>query len=282
MKAPHRSFTRQTQHHCFVPSFIIPHSYKFCLSRRNSVFIFKLSWQTNRIEKAFFDNEYFPPSHASLNTHNLSLSLSCLHLAINITELINTKHRTYIMTSCYGRFTGGYAVSYRLPQSRKPSRAAVISFHLRNLTTNQRPELFLRSSKRNNLYIVATATAAASAAGERSGGHEGAGACSYSVGDLVDLTTSSQRAVVNDERSYGRRVEVLVAAATAVALSVGNRVLYKLALVPLKHYPFFLAQIATFGYSLIFSLLLYYYFVFSRCLPFQYCPAHFYYLYCLY
>ncbi|KAJ4724457.1 Crt [Melia azedarach] len=162
------------------------------------------------------------------------------------------------MTSCYGRFTGGYAVSYRLPQSRKPSRAAVISFHLRNLTTNQRPELFLRSSKRNNLYIVATATAAAAAAGERSGGQEGAGACSYSVGDLVDLTTSSERAVVNDERSYGRRVEVLVAAATAVALSVGNRVLYKLALVPLKHYPFFLAQIATFGYVAVYFSILYF------------------------
>jgi hypothetical protein len=45
-----------------------------------------------------------------------------------------------------------------------------------------------------------------------------------------------------------RTVKVAVAAAITVVLGVGNRVLYKLALVPLKHYPFFLAQLATFGY----------------------------------
>ncbi|KZV26522.1 crt1 [Dorcoceras hygrometricum] len=46
-----------------------------------------------------------------------------------------------------------------------------------------------------------------------------------------------------------RRVEVMVAVAATVVLGVGNRVLYKLALVPLKHYPFFLAQLATLGLS---------------------------------
>ncbi|KAJ0045236.1 hypothetical protein Pint_03944 [Pistacia integerrima] len=48
-----------------------------------------------------------------------------------------------------------------------------------------------------------------------------------------------------DERSM--KVEVVVAAAVTVVLGIGNQVLYKLALVPLKHYPFFLAQLATFG-----------------------------------
>lgn len=43
------------------------------------------------------------------------------------------------------------------------------------------------------------------------------------------------------------RAEVLAAAAVTVVLATGNRVLYKLALVPLKEYPFFLAQLATFG-----------------------------------
>ncbi|KAJ0044700.1 hypothetical protein Pint_05683 [Pistacia integerrima] len=47
-----------------------------------------------------------------------------------------------------------------------------------------------------------------------------------------------------DERS--RKVEVVVAAAVTVVLGIGNRVLYNLALVPLKHYPFFLAQLTTF------------------------------------
>lgn len=51
-----------------------------------------------------------------------------------------------------------------------------------------------------------------------------------------------------DSRSKeDRMVEVAVAAAVTVVLGVGNRVLYKLALLPLKHYPFFLAQLATFG-----------------------------------
>ncbi|KAF9589096.1 hypothetical protein IFM89_018827 [Coptis chinensis] len=55
-----------------------------------------------------------------------------------------------------------------------------------------------------------------------------------------------------------RKVEVLVAAAATVILGVGNRVLYKLALVPLKHYPFFLAQLATFGYVLVYFSILYF------------------------
>ncbi|KAM0954117.1 putative chloroquine-resistance transporter [Dioscorea sansibarensis] len=53
---------------------------------------------------------------------------------------------------------------------------------------------------------------------------------------------------VNESAAERRkRVEVVAAAAMTVALGTGNRVLYKLALVPLKHYPFFLAQLATFG-----------------------------------
>ncbi|KAF3786835.1 CLT1 protein [Nymphaea thermarum] len=54
-----------------------------------------------------------------------------------------------------------------------------------------------------------------------------------------------------------RRVDVVVAAVMTVILGVGNRVLYKLALVPLKHYPFFLAQLATFGYLVVYFSFLY-------------------------
>ena len=46
-------------------------------------------------------------------------------------------------------------------------------------------------------------------------------------------------------RSAG--MEVVAAAAAVVAMGTGNRALYKLALVPLRKYPFFLAQFATFG-----------------------------------
>ncbi|KAI3450041.1 hypothetical protein Pfo_006706 [Paulownia fortunei] len=60
----------------------------------------------------------------------------------------------------------------------------------------------------------------------------------------------------NDE-GVDRRAEVMVAAAATVVLGVGNRVLYKLALVPLKHYPFFLAQFATFGYVIVYFSIMY-------------------------
>ncbi|PSS21610.1 hypothetical protein CEY00_Acc10659 [Actinidia chinensis var. chinensis] len=77
--------------------------------------------------------------------------------------------------------------------------------------------------------------------------------CSYAVGD--------QRAVEDLVEKGGkggdRTAEVLVAAGVTVVLGVGNRVLYKLALVPLKHYPFFLAQLATFGYVLVYFSILY-------------------------
>ncbi|KAI3508964.1 hypothetical protein L1887_23987 [Cichorium endivia] len=45
--------------------------------------------------------------------------------------------------------------------------------------------------------------------------------------------------------------------AVTLVLAVGNRVLYKLALVPMKEYPFFLAQVNTFGYVAIYFSILY-------------------------
>ncbi|XP_062208118.1 protein CLT1, chloroplastic-like isoform X1 [Phragmites australis] len=56
-------------------------------------------------------------------------------------------------------------------------------------------------------------------------------------------------------RSAG--MEVALAAAAVVAMGTGNRVLYKLALVPLRQYPFFLAQFATFGYVVVYFSILY-------------------------
>lgn len=40
---------------------------------------------------------------------------------------------------------------------------------------------------------------------------------------------------------------IVVSSVITTALAVANRVLYKLALVPMKDYPFFLAQVTTFG-----------------------------------
>lgn len=46
--------------------------------------------------------------------------------------------------------------------------------------------------------------------------------------------------------------QVALLAVFATTLGVGNRVLYKMALVPLKDYPFFLAQLTTFGYVFVY------------------------------
>ncbi|KAJ8446850.1 hypothetical protein Cgig2_016160 [Carnegiea gigantea] len=78
-------------------------------------------------------------------------------------------------------------------------------------------------------------------------------------------TTSSRCKCVVREGSVDReeaerdrpRARLVVAAAATVVLGVGNRVLYKLALVPLKQYPFFLAQLATFGYVVVYFSILY-------------------------
>ncbi|XP_058786302.1 protein CLT2, chloroplastic isoform X1 [Vicia villosa] len=50
---------------------------------------------------------------------------------------------------------------------------------------------------------------------------------------------------------------VLLTSGITVSLAVANRVLYKLALVPLRSYPFFLAQFTTFGYVVIYFSILY-------------------------
>lgn len=52
-------------------------------------------------------------------------------------------------------------------------------------------------------------------------------------------------------------LQIAAGAALVVAFSVANRVLYKMALVPMKEYPFFLALFNTFGYVLVYFSILY-------------------------
>ncbi|THU71014.1 hypothetical protein C4D60_Mb08t31070 [Musa balbisiana] len=51
--------------------------------------------------------------------------------------------------------------------------------------------------------------------------------------------------------------KIAVASMVTILLAVLNRVLYKLALVPMKEYPFFLAQVTTFGYVVVYFFILY-------------------------
>ncbi|XP_040990971.1 protein CLT1, chloroplastic-like [Juglans microcarpa x Juglans regia] len=91
------------------------------------------------------------------------------------------------------------------------------------------------------------------------GGGSGGDRRDVRVGDLAEKSRSEDQRVEEDgdSASRDRTVKVAVAAASTVVLGVGNRVLYKLALVPLKHYPFFLAQLATFGYVVVYFSILY-------------------------
>ncbi|KAJ8637526.1 hypothetical protein MRB53_011793 [Persea americana] len=55
----------------------------------------------------------------------------------------------------------------------------------------------------------------------------------------------------------GNGGKIAVGSAITVVLAVVNRVLYKLALVPMKEYPFFMAQVTTFGYVAFYFSFLY-------------------------
>lgn len=107
------------------------------------------------------------------------------------------------------------------------------------------PEIALRATATRQWAVEAAARPGGSN-GKLGEGRTRQRRCSCAVGDLQGVEDS----VESCGKSGGnRRAEVLVAATATVVLGVGNRVLYKLALVPLKQYPFFLAQLATFGYG---------------------------------
>ncbi|GJP41632.1 hypothetical protein CLOM_g1276 [Closterium sp. NIES-68] len=106
----------------------------------------------------------------------------------------------------------------------------------------------------------ATVAAEAAAGGRVEGGGGGAGGgdgIRESGGGEVNLGVAA--AAVDEAAVLVRpqhRIELLLVALLAVCLGVANRVLYKLALIPLKPYPFFLAQLTTFGYVAIYSIIL--------------------------
>eukprot|EP00270_Netrium_digitus_P005963 TRINITY_DN1804_c0_g1_i1.p1 TRINITY_DN1804_c0_g1~~TRINITY_DN1804_c0_g1_i1.p1 ORF type:complete len:459 (+),score=100.20 TRINITY_DN1804_c0_g1_i1:118-1494(+) len=68
--------------------------------------------------------------------------------------------------------------------------------------------------------------------------------------------TSEISVVAEASSSRSSQMQVLIAAALTILLGVANRVLYKMALVPLKSFPFFLAQFTTFGYVVVYLIIL--------------------------
>ncbi|XP_049406012.1 protein CLT1, chloroplastic-like [Solanum stenotomum] len=140
----------------------------------------------------------------------------------------------------------------KLPAIRSPDYLS--STYVRHFISNTRqPTSIVSRSTRTKLYVIAAAeSTGVFRRGGRDGGENGKWRTRRrcAVGDQV--------VEINENRkSSNRRAEVAVAATATVVLGVGNRVLYKLALVPLKNYPFFLAQLATFGYVLVYFSILY-------------------------
>lgn len=141
------------------------------------------------------------------------------------------------MSICRRIITGELSspVSRHVPATKLQSRSSV-----HHVNFNHRPAIISRSIT-TRFYVIEAAEFAGvfRRGGGGSGNEKWRRLCA--VGDQV--------VEINDSRkSSDRTAEIMVAATATVVLGVGNRVLYKLALVPLKNYPFFLAQLATFGY----------------------------------
>ncbi|KAF5745013.1 hypothetical protein HS088_TW07G00594 [Tripterygium wilfordii] len=161
------------------------------------------------------------------------------------------------MMSCCRRLTAGGPTQYGLAQLPQVQRTDEISWLALNRNIkNRRPGIVLRSPR---LCTVEAVRHGGAWEGSEGRGDDGKGKfgppCRYSVGDrAVGDQRDDPEEVTNVK--IDRKVEVAVAAAATVVFGVANRVLYKLALVPLKHYPFFLAQLATFGYIIVYFSIL--------------------------
>ncbi|KAF8403651.1 hypothetical protein HHK36_011755 [Tetracentron sinense] len=162
------------------------------------------------------------------------------------------------MSACCRRISAGASASKavdRLIPSRIPFRTVAISPTLYS-PINQRQRIVLRSPGKSRRWIVESINRAGISIKSEEEEEEGkVKPCSYALEEgLVEEEEGGRSRGCDRDRT----VEVMVAAAITVVFGVGNRVLYKLALVPLKHYPFFLAQLATFGYVLVYFSILYF------------------------
>lgn len=155
------------------------------------------------------------------------------------------------LSSCYSRLPSGRgAASFRDQPLLKQGAAGIVwPDHIHRI---RRPDIALRTPRTSVTWTLRVAARELPDGGKET--RQKAGPCSYAVGDSEASGGSLDRVVEVGRiwrwRVDKRTVEVAIAAAVTVVLGVGNRVLYKLALVPLKQYPFFLAQLATVGYSL--------------------------------
>ncbi|XP_010031716.2 protein CLT1, chloroplastic isoform X1 [Eucalyptus grandis] len=178
-------------------------------------------------------------------------------------------------SSCYRRLpaAAGPSKSLAAPSTSSWRHATEPPPWLRPRHTDRWPRIALRSPSRSRsdswlAAAVARREGEGSCGAGDGDGDDGrigkerpraAGPCRYAVGRARGRerrrgSGGGEPVEVGVDR---RKAEVAAAAAATVVLGVGNRVLYKLALVPLKHYPFFLAQLATVGYVVVYFSILY-------------------------
>ncbi|XP_010491972.1 PREDICTED: protein CLT3, chloroplastic [Camelina sativa] len=162
-------------------------------------------------------------------------------------------------TSCSRRLTTGLTTSISSVQSHSVNRPQSISLTIRrrNHHINPPPRLLLVPSSITPRFITRRRTIESlSPPPEKRSSYRSAiknpGVCGYAIGEN-EVERSSSHVVVD----HVGTAEIVVWAAATAAFGVGNRVMYKLALVPLKQYPFFLAQLSTFGYVAVYYTILY-------------------------
>lgn len=133
----------------------------------------------------------------------------------------------------------------RLPSERAANGAAASLAAVALGMPRREARVTLRAHARRNIAAAAWAAAGVAPWSRGSGrGKEAVTVCA-AAGQVAGRSAAGAGV---GSRSVG--MDVALATAAVVATGTANRVLYKLALVPLRQYPFFLAQFATFGYAL--------------------------------
>lgn len=145
------------------------------------------------------------------------------------------------------RITTGSIASITSVQSHSAVRPlSMISLIRRHHHLNLRlPSPIAPASRRWLIEAVARSPWEGSGDGGAQADGKKPGVCGYAISGN-EVEGSSGELVEGDQQHVNTMEMVMWAAATA-AFGVANRVMYKLALVPLKQYPFFLAQLSTFG-----------------------------------
>lgn len=156
------------------------------------------------------------------------------------------------MATSSGRLIAGSTVSMSSIKRRNANPPQSISLICRNQIQGAPPLVLLRPSQRSRPWPIEAVPSA----------KFWDGSDDFEVAKEEKRKPDASPGGKTDDHAlagkHGRTTEIVIAAAVTAALGVGNRVMYKLALIPLKQYPFFLAQLSTFGYVAVYFSILYF------------------------